>query len=69
MEVTRTALGINYRFQSDVCLEPVNVFSLVLLPNVVSAVSYTMSRRVFQLSSALSVSIPKRAVLIDSINF
>ena len=35
---------------------------------VLSAVSYMISRRVFQFSSALSVSIPESAILIDSMN-
>ena len=45
-----------------------SVFFRCFLPYVVSAVSYMMSRRVFQLSSALSVSIPESAILIDSMN-
>ena len=45
-----------------------SLFFRCCLPYVVSAVSHMMSRRVFQLSSALSVSIPESAVLIDSMN-
>ena len=45
-----------------------SVFFSLFLPYVVSAVSYTISRRVFQFSFALSVSIPDSAVRIDSMN-
>ena len=45
-----------------------SVFFRCFLPYVVSAVSYMMARRVLQFSSALSLSIPESAVLIDSMN-
>ena len=45
-----------------------SVFFRCFLQYVVRAVSYMISRRVFQFSSALSVSIPESVVLIDSMN-